>query len=571
MLQQSGARLARYQDPSDQAAKAQAEADRRAALQNAPVFQINNVSDRNSAEQSINLIQKVDPMLRLGAQQALNKGKTALSPGNTEKDDFEGYLKDNEAALLALQGYLGSAQTQSVALSTFQVLHLQTIAEFGRLDGKMKALLGSSLGSPEDKRPPEQMGSEDVKASAAGGDLAKEFEEAKKRDPKLAGDMKALETQRQLMETETDGLSTDANNVTNKFRGITTGLMKVSAAAAGQSSVELKGQFDEYKEKAEQKKAQVDVVVGALTAAITNISKGPAEMGKEVAKEVGKGVWEQIVKPQLEKWYQGTEKLFGNFPNNLDSLAKTDEEKAAVRELRAAQGALANANRDLRTAVEQFEQKFKKVLLSKQAYGDAMRKMGERIDRMGLNPGNRHAFQEVLGLIAEGERFITQANETIQVGEQELTQSERPGEGSETIKSSAKEAHEQLEAINAGGGMRVWMPYEFQVTDIEIKDGQAVEKPRLGPDGQPVKLIRATRSSIKVITAQTATDEFQDMPRYGSAETGVDAEGRSNKGVNATVGITIDQIKDIKTRVTLYVTTLRAKSIGGGGGPNANE
>ena len=45
----------------------------------------------------------------------------------------------------------------------------------------------------------------------------------------------------------------------------------------------------------------------------------------------------------------------------------------------------------------------------------------------------------------------------------------------------------------------------------------------------------------------------------------------ANKGVNATVALTLDQVKDMKTKVTEYVTTLRAKSIGGGGGPSANE
>jgi hypothetical protein len=347
--------------------------------------------------------------------------------------------------------------------------------------------------------------------------------------------------------------------------------MKVSGAAARQSSVELKGQFDEYKEKAEQKKAQVDVVVGAVTEAVKAIPEGPAAMGKAAASEVGKGVWDQIVKPQLEKWNQGGEKLFGQFPNNLDSLAKTDEEKAAVRDLRAAQDGLATANRDLKTAVEQLEQKVRKVLLAKQAYGDAMRKMGDRIDAMGLSPGNKHAFREVMGLIAEGERFVTQAGETIQVGEQELTQSERPGSGDASIKSSAKEAHDQMQAINSGGGMRVWMPYEFPVTDIEVKDGVAVRKPRLGPDGQPVKLIFATRSSVKVVTAINAAESFQDVPQHGSAESGADAQGTPNKGVNATVEVTLGQIKDLRTRVTQYVTTLRAKSIGGGGGPSANE
>ena len=394
----SAASLARYVDPSDKAATGQADADRKAALQNAPIFKVSNVNDRNSAQEAINLLKKVDPMLRLGAQQALNKGKTALNPGATQKDEFEGYLKDNEKALFALEGYLGSAQTQRVALTTFQVLHQQTIAEFGRLDGKMRALLGSSLGSPDDKRSAERMGAEDAKALGAGVDLSKAFEDAKKRDPKLADDMKSLETQRQQMETETDGLSTDSNNVTNKFRGITNGLMRVSGAAAGQSSVELKSEFDDYKEKAEQKKAQVDVVVGAVTEAIKAIPEGPAAMGKAAAGEVGKGVWEQIVKPQLEKWNQGGDKLFGNFPNNLDSLAKTDDEKAAVRNLRAAQDGLATANRELKTSVEQLEQKVRKVLLAKQAYGDAMRKMGDRIDAMGLSPGNKHAFREVMGL-----------------------------------------------------------------------------------------------------------------------------------------------------------------------------
>jgi hypothetical protein len=213
----------------------------------------------------------------------------------------------------------------------------------------------------------------------------------------------------------------------------------------------------------------------------------------------------------------------------------------------------------------------RKALLTKQAYGDAMRRMGERIDKMGLTPGNAHAFQEVMGLIAEGERFIAQAGETIQVGEQELAQTERTGAGDSNVKSSAKEAHDQLEAINTGGGMRVWMPYEFAVTDIEVKDGKPVEKPRLGPDGSPVKLISATRSSIKVITAQNAAENLQGTPRYGSAESGSDAQGAANKGVNATVALTLDQVKDMKTKVTQYVTTLRAQSIGGGGGPSANE
>ena len=567
----TGPVLARYVDASDSAATAQADADRKAALQNAPIFKVSNVGDRNSAQEAINLLRKVDPMLRLGAQQALNKGKTALNPGATQKDEFEGYLKDNESALLALEGYLGAAQTQGVALSTFQVLHQQTIAEFGRLDGKMRALLGSSLGSPDDKRSAERMGSEDAKALGAGTDLSKAFADAKKRDPKLEDDMKSLETQRQKMETETDGLSTDANNVTNKFRGITNGLTKLSAAAARQSSVELKSQFDEYKEKAEQKKAQVDVVVGAVTEAIKAIPEGPAAAGKAAAGEVGKGVWDQIAKPALEKWNQGGEKLFGAFPNNLDSLAKTDEEKAAVRDLRAAQDGLATANREIKTAVEQFEQKVRTVLLTKQAYGEAMRKMGDRLDAMGLSPGNKHAFREVMGLIAEGERFITQAGEAIQVGEQELTQSERSGAGDASVKSSAKEAHDQMEAVNSGGGMRVWMPYEFEVTDIEVKDGVAVRKPRLGPDGKPVKLIFATRSSVKVITALNAAESFRDVPKHGSAESGADASGAPNKGVNATVEVTLGQVKDLRTRVTEYVTTLRAKSIGGGGGPSANE
>jgi hypothetical protein len=555
---------------SDEAATAQAEANRRAAQKNAPVFQINNVEDRTSAQEAINLLKKVEPMLRLGAQQALNKGKTVLNPGNTEKDDFEGYLKDNNLALGALEGYQGSAQTQAVALSTFQLLHQQTIAEFGRLDGKMKALLGSSLAAPDDNRAADRMGKEDAQALAAGGDLTKQLEEAKTRDPKLADAMKALENQRQQMEIETDGLSTDSNNVTNKFRGITTGLTKVSGAAARMSSVELKAEADAYKETADQKKAQVDLVVGAVLEGIKAIPEGPAAAGKAVGGKVAAGVWEQVIKPHLDKWYQGGEKLFGKFPNNLDSLAKTDEEKAAVQDLRAGQAAVADANRDLQTAVEQLEQKVKKVLVTKQAYGEKMREIGDRIDKASSNAGNAHAFREVMGLISEGERFVSQATETIQVGEQELTQTEKAGQGG-TVKSSAKEAHDQMSSINAGGGMRVWMPYEFQVTEVEIKDGKAVEKPRLGPDGQPVKIILASRSSIKVLTAQNKAENFQDVPKFGSAESGQDASGNANTGVNATVAVTLDQVKDMKGKVSDYVTALRVNSIGGGGAANPNN
>jgi hypothetical protein len=553
---------------AEDAATAEADEEREAQAASDPMV-VSNINDVSSAQTLLNRLQGDEPGMHEALKQATGENKPRISAE----------IETNNEVMQDLRTYLGSANVQTMAITNFQKLYGQTLQDFARLDGMMKSLTGSSFESvdvaPLDG---DKQAEFDVKALGGQSDLSKEVEQLEGKNPELGKLVKATKTLKGEIDTQAGAVDTAQHNSTIQVSDVSVATHELVGALAEVSADEMRKKFAASKAAAQASEDLLKALLEALWEGgkegfAKGVEGGPQagavagakKAGEKVAKDY---VWEKLVKPKLEEWNTQANASVGHFPDNTEDVAKTEDDKKIAARAKAAKEKLKNSKDKVITALETFATERRRLEEKKNAYDTKMTELGEALDLAEQKSGkagvHKSKFSQILGLVKEGEQFVIQADLTSKVGKQELD-NRPPKENAD--KSRTQQASVDLKKVNDAGGRTYYYPYSWKAYHVETKDGKPEEVVTTeGKDKKEVVFWNTRPDHLKINTASSPSNTIGPAPEAqgtGSAETSLNLKGEAtNLGANQVITDAIAKTDELSAKVTTYVATLKAKTIG---------
>lgn len=532
--------------------------------QPAPALQVSNVRDVAGAESNLRVLE--------GNQPTLEKG---VSQGEVSNDK----IVANGAVMGDLRMFLAAGRQQSNSTSNFQQQYATLLRDFGKLETMAQKYSGGSIKDLKKDGAADLVEGQAQSGGSTSQDLNAAFESVKK-DPAVKVAIEGVQT----CASEIIGLPAKVQQASAKSSGalgaLDQALMQLVSATEQTQANELKAQFATAKAKA----AKASGLIGSITSMMTGSAKegfkkgksamtdapivpGPggalrhgntANLSEALLKGLGTGgtallgmavdeVW-KLVKPKITQLLTELDISVGVFPNMKDDAANAKEIKAAYDAAKAAEQAVSNAKKTIKTDADAYFSAAKDLETKKKTMDRKLELLGEMLQQALEKKGKGAEGQqlaEMTAFVGAGQNFVVQADTCYRIGTQELDARNKD--------TAAGEARTQLTKFNRGGGQSVHMAY---IWTSENHDGETAEH------------VGTNTVSMKIDTA-SAGGAF-DETRKEAAGLG-SADGRFDNdqlGANGVISSALKSVKDMASKANAFVNAVNSMIFGGALSPS---